>query len=97
MHTHEANPVKDLVKNIIATVTEEELSWPDDAVYKVTYRLRAWPCGYSEPIIKFFSSLEALKKWESDKAQWARLEDNSVTYSVEQWDLGPVYKYSKDL
>lgn len=87
MHGFEALNVA-LVKHI-RTLIEEGGDWPVDADYKVSYRLKSWPCGYDEPQHRYFKTFEEVKAWEREYARWAREDGNGVQYTVYKWDLGP--------
>ena len=64
--------------------------WPDDAVYCVEYRLKAWPTDFSKHT-RFFSDAYALTKWYDGYVEWSRSEDNYFELDrMFIWDLGPV-------
>lgn len=76
------------VDYIVANALEHQ-DWPDNARFKVSYRLKTWPVGYSETHHVFFTTEAELKAWEREKSRWASLEDNGVEYTVYEWDWGP--------
>lgn len=65
--------------------------WPNDAMYYVEYRLKAWPTSYSHHS-RFFPDSFALTRWYDSQIEWTRSEDNYfVLDRLYLWDLGPVH------
>lgn len=74
------------------------LSWPCDAEYGVEYKLkdRQFSSVNHGTSTAYFSSKEALDRFFEDKAEWIRGTDYdfSMSYSLYEWDWGPVFKDS---
>ncbi len=73
---------------ILADAREHQ-DWPDDAVFKVNYRTKCWPCGFDDPINKYFQTKAEVEAWEKEYSKWASQDGNSVEYTIYEWDLGP--------
>ncbi len=74
---------------IVADAMEHQ-DWPDNAVYKISYRTKSWPeqaMGDTRHV--YFETKDQVKYWEKDYASWCSLGGNSVEYTVYEWDLGP--------
>jgi hypothetical protein len=69
----------------------EGTDWPDRAEYLVTYRTQCWPCQMGERLNKHFNTEDALNDWLAEQADWARLDGNSIEFTIYHWDLGPQY------
>jgi len=80
---------KQFIDYILADALEHQ-DWPDDAVFKISYRTKSWPehaMGDTRHV--YFTTLADVKAWEEDYASWARLGGNSVEFPLYEWDLGP--------
>lgn len=79
---------KPFIDYILADAFEHQ-DWPDDAVFKISYRTKCWPCGFDDTRHVYFNTRPEVEYWENDYASWARLGGNSVEYTLYEWDLGP--------
>lgn len=76
--------------DVIVADAMDHQDWPDDAVFKISYRTKCWPeqaMGDTRHV--YFKTLDEVKAWEDDYASWAGLSGNSVDYTLYEWDLGP--------
>ncbi len=88
-HAKIITTVTPLVNAMLADALEHQ-DWPDDAVFKISYRTKSWP----EQIMgsthhKYFQTQAEVEAWEEDYASWCRLGGNSMEYTVYEWNLGP--------
>lgn len=67
----------------------EHLDWPNDAVFKVSYSVKSWPCDYTHHTV-YFHTREDMDAWLADQHKWARQEGNSFQMNaIYEWDFGP--------
>lgn len=77
------------VKDTIFEQVIDTLEWPIDANFKLTYQVKAWPCGW-ERYEKFFPDLEELQTFIAAQREWTLAEDNYFEINlIEHWDWGP--------
>ena len=85
-------PMQELVKSVLSTLNiDDQGKWPVSAEFHVNYRLKCWPMGFDNGHDVYFDTREELDAWFEEKEDWAALEDNKLHWSLERWDLGPVY------
>ncbi len=75
--------------DVILVDAMEHQDWPDDAVFKISYRTKCWPCAFDDTIHRYFKTEAEVKAWCSEYSKWASLEGNSVEFTIYEWDLGP--------
>lgn len=76
------------ISNILPKIVSEGDGWPDNAMYKVRYRTKCWPCGYDDWTHVYLADTKELHKWLESYRSWAALEGNSVEYVIFEWMLG---------
>jgi len=84
-------------KGTIFAQVAETLEWPSDAVFKLEYRTKAWPCGWNKTVI-FFNEPEEVLEFIAGRREWTLSEDNYFEVDrLEEWDLGPNLIQESDL
>lgn len=89
--------VIDALEEHIASHDLDGKPWPDYAKYAVSFRVKTWPCGWSDSMPVFFEDAAQMREWIASYESWATLEDNEFSFSAWRWNLGPVYLDSRKL
>lgn len=85
--------IGDVFKAHFAKVIAEGEGWGPNDVFKVITRSHTWPMGWDkDDYTKYFETQEELDAHIASYREWAMCEDNQVTISIWEWDLGPAFK-----
>jgi hypothetical protein len=81
--------MQQLVLSVLDTVEGD--GWPTWAEFSVQYRIKTWPMPWDEGHRKYFETEESMWLWLEEQRDWASLEDNGISYSIEKWAWGPQF------
>ena len=84
------HPMFDVVNSLDGSV--DNLLWPEDAKYRVEYRLRVIPLVFSVNRTLYFTDDESLENWIDEKREWACISNGEVSIALFVWDHGPKFK-----
>lgn len=77
------------VKGTIFAQVVDTLEWPHDAVFKLSYQTKSWPCGWTKHTAFFKEPAEVIE-YIAHLRDWTLSEDNYFEVDlIELWDLGP--------